>query len=39
VALALGIEASHIVQQINPDYFVDVSVLIGMDHQSLKPSP
>jgi len=39
VAIALGIEASHIVQQINPDYFVDVSVLIGIDHQSLKPSP
>ncbi len=38
VATALGIEAPHIVQQINPDYFVDVSVLIGMDHQSLKPA-
>jgi|WetSurMetagenome_2_1015567.scaffolds.fasta_scaffold28815_3 hypothetical protein len=38
VATALGIAAPHIIQQINPDYFVDVSVLIGHDYQSLKPS-
>jgi hypothetical protein len=38
VATALGVAASQIIQEINPDYFVDVSVLIGHDHQSLKPS-
>ena len=38
VAYALGIKNENIVQQINPDYFVDVSVLIGKDYKSLKPS-
>ena len=38
VAYALGIKNENIVQQINPDYFVDVSVLIGRDYKSLKPS-
>jgi hypothetical protein len=38
VATALGIPESQIIQQINPDYFVDVSVVIGHDYQSLKPS-
>jgi len=38
VAYALGIRNENIVQQINPDYFVDVSVLIGKDYKSLKPS-
>lgn len=38
VAYALGIDRSQIVQQINPDYFVDVSVVIGKDYKSLKPS-
>jgi hypothetical protein len=38
VAYALGIKKSQIVQQINPDYFVDVSVVIGKDFPSLKPS-
>jgi LytR cell envelope-related transcriptional attenuator len=38
VAYALGIDRSHIIQQINPDYYVDVSVVIGRDYKSLKPS-
>jgi hypothetical protein len=38
VAYALGIDKSHIIQQINPDYYVDVSVVIGKDYRSLKPS-
>jgi hypothetical protein len=38
VAYALGIRKQNIVQQINPDYFVDVSVLIGRDYTNLKPS-
>ena len=37
VAAALGVTESHVVQQINPDYFVDVSVVIGADHVSLNP--
>ena len=38
VAYALGIQKSHIIHQINPDYFVDVSVIIGKDYKSLKTS-
>ena len=37
VAAALGVTESHVVQQINPDYFVDISVVIGADHASLYP--
>jgi hypothetical protein len=38
VAYALGVKKGNIVRQINEDYFVDVSVLIGKDYKSLKPS-
>lgn len=38
VAFALGIKKENIVRQINQDYFVDVSVVIGGDYSSLKPS-
>jgi hypothetical protein len=38
VAYALGIKKKNIIQQINPDYYVDVSVVIGRDFNSLKPS-
>jgi len=38
VARALGIPAGRIIQQINPDYFVDVSIVVGRDFMSLKPS-
>ena len=37
VAAALGISEKNIVQQINPDYFVEVSVIIGADYPSLEP--
>ncbi len=38
VAYALGIKKQNILQQMNPDYYVDVSVVIGKDYGSLKPS-
>ena len=38
VASALGISDKNVIQQINPDYFVDVSVIIGEDHSGLRPS-
>ncbi len=38
VAYALGIRQENIVRQISEDYYVDVSVVIGKDYQSLKPS-
>jgi hypothetical protein len=38
VAYALGIRRARIVRQINPDYFVDVSVIIGKDYKSMKSS-
>ena len=38
VAYALGISKGNIIQQINQDYYVDVSVLIGRDYPTLKPS-
>ena len=38
VAYALGIKKKNIVQQLNHDYYVDVSVVIGKDFNTLKPS-
>ncbi|MEW6511405.1 MAG: LytR C-terminal domain-containing protein [Bacteroidota bacterium] len=38
VAYALGISKKNIIRQINHGYFVDVSVVIGRDFPSLKPS-
>ena len=38
VAYALGIKRKNIVQQLNQDYYVDVSVVLGKDFSSLKPS-
>jgi len=38
VAYALGVSKKNIVQQINDDYYVDVSVVVGRDYSSLKPS-
>ncbi len=37
VAAALGVTESNIIQQLNPDYFVDVSVIIGADYATLQP--
>jgi hypothetical protein len=36
VARALGIDRSQIIQQLNPDYYVDVSVVVGLDYGALK---
>ena len=36
VARALGIDPAQIVQQLNPDYYVDVSVVVGQDYGTLK---
>jgi hypothetical protein len=38
VADALGIDRKHVIQQINNDYFLDVSLVIGKDFNQLKPS-
>lgn len=38
VAHALGIDEKNIIQQISPDYYLDVSVVIGKDYDDLKPS-
>ncbi len=37
LAAALGIAKENIVVQISPDYFVDVSLVVGKDYQTLKP--
>lgn len=37
VAEALGVDSKNIIQQINNDYFLDVSVIIGKDFNRLKP--
>jgi len=37
IATALGINKKNIVQQINSDYFLDCSVVIGKDYFQLKP--
>jgi len=36
VARALGIAKTNIIQQLNPDYYVDVSVVVGLDYGTLK---
>jgi hypothetical protein len=38
VASALGVPEKNVIEQLNPDYFVDVSVIIGGDYTSLQPS-
>lgn len=37
VAKSLGVSERNVIQQINPDYFVAVSVIIGKDYNQLKP--
>ena len=37
VAAALGIKEKNIVQQINNDYLLDCSIVIGRDYFQLKP--
>jgi len=38
VANSLGVSEKNVLQQINTDYFVDVSVIIGKDFSQLNPS-
>ncbi len=38
VAHALGIDEKNIIQQMSPDYYLDVSVVIGKDYDDLKPT-
>ncbi len=37
VAYALGIKEGNVIQQINPDYFLDATVIIGKDFKKLRP--
>lgn len=37
VAKALGIEKVKVIEQLNEDYFLDVSLVIGKDYYKLKP--
>lgn len=37
VAYALGIKESNVIQQINHDYFLDATVIIGQDFEKLRP--
>lgn len=37
VAEALGIEKVKVIEQLNEDYFLDVSLVIGKDYYKLKP--
>jgi hypothetical protein len=36
IAQILGIGPQNVIQQLNPDYFVQVSVVVGKDFQTLK---
>lgn len=37
VAKSLGIKSKNIIQQLNDDYFLDVSIVIGKDYHRLLP--
>jgi len=37
VAYAIGVAKENVIQQINQDYYVDVSVVIGKDYHTLRP--
>lgn len=37
VAKALGIKNENVIQQLNKDYFLDVSIVIGRDYFTLAP--
>jgi hypothetical protein len=37
VAKALGVSNKNVIQQLNKDYFIDVSIIIGKDYFSLSP--
>lgn len=37
IAAALGIDEAHVVQDVQPNYYLDASVLIGRDYKHLAP--
>lgn len=37
VAKALGVKNENVIQQLNNNYFLDVSIIIGKDYFTLKP--
>jgi len=37
VAKALGVKSENVIQQLNNDYFLDVSIVIGRDYYTLQP--
>lgn len=37
VAKALGVKRENVIQQLNNDYFLDVSIVIGRDYYTLQP--
>jgi len=37
VAAALGLSSDHVEQDIRPDFFLDASVIIGLDYEQLVP--
>jgi len=37
VAASLGVKKENVIQQLNDDYFLDVSIVIGRDYYTLQP--
>lgn len=37
VAKSLGVKKENVIQQLNDDYFLDVSIVIGRDYYTLQP--
>jgi hypothetical protein len=37
VAKALGVKKENVIQQLNNDYFLDVSIVAGRDYYTLQP--
>lgn len=37
IALSLGVNEKNIIQQINPELYIDASLVIGKDYKELKP--
>lgn len=38
VAEFLGVNRENVIQQLNPNYFLDVSIIVGKDYIQLKPA-
>jgi hypothetical protein len=37
IAKSLGVKKENVIQQLNDDYFLDVSIVIGRDYYTLQP--